>query len=190
MSSHGVAAPHPSDRGRPRALGQLRQPDQAARRPRPSPHGDRPGDLPLCRPRGRHRWPPGASAAGPLAPLAIGTHPGGVDSASWHRFRTGKLPAARTLDLHGRTAQRAFHALAAFLRDGARGGAALRRGGDRAGRRVAARTAAVAEPAGASRAWCWPPRIRTPPTLARCGCCCGGRDERRRFTTETQRTPR
>ena len=57
-----------------------------------------------------------ASAAAPLAPLAIGTHPGGVDSASWHRFRTGKLPAARTLDLHGRTAQRAFHSLAAFLR--------------------------------------------------------------------------
>jgi DNA-nicking Smr family endonuclease len=39
-----------------------------------------------------------------------------VDSASWHRFRTGKLPAVRTLDLHGRTAQRAFHSLAAFLR--------------------------------------------------------------------------
>ena len=53
---------------------------------------------------------------GPLAPLAIGTQPGGVDSASWHRFRTGKLPAVRTLDLHGRTAQRAFHSLAAFLR--------------------------------------------------------------------------
>jgi DNA-nicking Smr family endonuclease len=53
---------------------------------------------------------------GPLTPLAIGTHPGGVDSASWHRFRTGKLPAVRTLDLHGRTVQRAFHALTAFLR--------------------------------------------------------------------------
>jgi DNA-nicking Smr family endonuclease len=50
------------------------------------------------------------------APLAIGTHPGGVDSATWHRFRKGKLPAARTLDLHAHTAQRAFHSLAAFLR--------------------------------------------------------------------------
>ena len=52
----------------------------------------------------------------PLAPLAIGTHPGGVDGASWRRFRTGKLPAARTLDLHGRTAQRALHSLTEFLR--------------------------------------------------------------------------
>jgi DNA-nicking Smr family endonuclease len=50
------------------------------------------------------------------ATLTIGTHPGGVDSASWHRFRTGRLRAARTLDLHGFTAERAFRALAAFLR--------------------------------------------------------------------------
>jgi DNA-nicking Smr family endonuclease len=48
--------------------------------------------------------------------LAIGSHPGGVDSASWHRFRTGRLRAARTLDLHGFTADRAFRALASFLR--------------------------------------------------------------------------
>jgi DNA-nicking Smr family endonuclease len=46
----------------------------------------------------------------------VGIQPAGVDSASWHRFRTGKLPAARVLDLHGHSAQRAFHALAAFLR--------------------------------------------------------------------------
>lgn len=51
-----------------------------------------------------------------LSPLAIGTHPGGVDSATWHRFRTGKLPAARVLDLHGHTAQRAFHSLTSLLR--------------------------------------------------------------------------
>ena len=52
----------------------------------------------------------------PLAPLSIGTQPGGVDSATWHRFRTGRLPAARVLDLHGHTAQRAFHSLVSFLR--------------------------------------------------------------------------
>ena len=52
----------------------------------------------------------------PLAPLATGEQPGGVDSASWHRFRTGKLPVVRTLDLHGHTAQRAFHSLVSFLR--------------------------------------------------------------------------
>lgn len=68
---------------------------------------------PLARPR-----PMAAARVGhaPLAPLAIGAQPGGVDSATWHRFRTGKLPAARTLDLHGQTAQRAFHSLAMFLR--------------------------------------------------------------------------
>lgn len=50
-----------------------------------------------------------------LPPLAVGMQPPGVDSATWNRFRAGKTPAARTLDLHGRTAQRAFAALRAFL---------------------------------------------------------------------------
>lgn len=48
--------------------------------------------------------------------LAIGDAPPGLDSATWQRFRTGKLAAMRKLDLHGMTAQRAFHALATFLR--------------------------------------------------------------------------
>ncbi len=48
--------------------------------------------------------------------LAVGDNPGGVDRATWQRLRTGKLTPARTLDLHGRTAERAFHALTAFLR--------------------------------------------------------------------------
>ena len=47
--------------------------------------------------------------------IVIGLQPAGVDNATWQRFRTGKFPAARTLDLHGRTAQRAFHALTHFL---------------------------------------------------------------------------
>jgi DNA-nicking Smr family endonuclease len=51
-----------------------------------------------------------------LAPLAVGERPGGVDSATWQRFRTGRLPAARVLDLHGHTAQHAFNSLAAFVR--------------------------------------------------------------------------
>ncbi len=51
----------------------------------------------------------------PLAPLELGTAPGGVDRSTWTRFRTGKLPPARTLDLHGHTAQRAHAALHAFL---------------------------------------------------------------------------
>ena len=51
----------------------------------------------------------------PVAALAVGDQPGGLDSGSWNRFRSGKLTPERTLDLHGRTAQRAFHALHAFL---------------------------------------------------------------------------
>ena len=52
-----------------------------------------------------------------LAPaLTVGTQPGGVDSATWQRFRSGKLQATRRLDLHGMTTQRAFHALLGFVR--------------------------------------------------------------------------
>jgi DNA-nicking Smr family endonuclease len=50
------------------------------------------------------------------AALTVGDQPGGIDKATWRRFRTGKLVAARRLDLHGMTAQRAFHALVSFLR--------------------------------------------------------------------------
>jgi DNA-nicking Smr family endonuclease len=50
------------------------------------------------------------------SPLSVGEQPGGLDSATWQRFRTGKLLTLRKLDLHGMTAQRAFHALAGFIR--------------------------------------------------------------------------
>lgn len=61
--------------------------------------------------------PPAGKASPALwaGTLAVGTHPGGLDNATWNKFRSGKLPATRTLDLHGRTAQRAFHALHSFL---------------------------------------------------------------------------
>lgn len=48
-------------------------------------------------------------------PVAVGMQPGGLDNSTWNRFRAGKLPPARTLDLHGRTAQNAYHALHSFL---------------------------------------------------------------------------
>ena len=51
-----------------------------------------------------------------LGGLVINVQPPGVDNATWHRFRTGKIAASRTLDLHGRTAQRAFQSLAGLLR--------------------------------------------------------------------------
>ena len=65
------------------------------------------------------RPPVAAQASKPrmmASPLTVGSHPGGIDTATWQRFRSGKLIAARTLDLHGMTAQRAFHALVGFLR--------------------------------------------------------------------------
>jgi hypothetical protein len=48
-------------------------------------------------------------------PLDIGAAPAGLDGSTWNRFRAGRLAPVRTLDLHGRTAQRAFHALRGFL---------------------------------------------------------------------------
>lgn len=54
----------------------------------------------------------------PVIPaLAVGGQPGGVDGATWQRFRSGKLATARKLDLHGLTVQHAFHALSSFLRN-------------------------------------------------------------------------
>jgi DNA-nicking Smr family endonuclease len=49
-------------------------------------------------------------------PLSVDGHPGGLDSATWQRLRSGKLSTERRLDLHGLTVQRAFHALVPFLR--------------------------------------------------------------------------
>lgn len=59
--------------------------------------------------------PPPLPVVRRLSLLVIGHHPPGVDAATWTRFRTGKLAASRTLDLHSRTAQRAFIALQGFL---------------------------------------------------------------------------
>ncbi len=47
--------------------------------------------------------------------VAVGEQPAGLDKSTWARLRTGKMLPARTLDLHGRTTQHAFHALQAFL---------------------------------------------------------------------------
>ena len=46
----------------------------------------------------------------------MGDQPSGLDKSTWGRFRSGKLAVARTLDLHGMTAQRAHLALIGFLR--------------------------------------------------------------------------
>ena len=48
--------------------------------------------------------------------VTVGGTPAGVDNATWQRLRGGKLVAARRLDLHGMTAQHAYHALLSFIR--------------------------------------------------------------------------
>lgn len=65
---------------------------------------------------GPPRSPKVPPSRAPLASLAVGLQPGGVDNATWSRLRSGRMAPARTLDLHGRTAQRAFVALSHFLR--------------------------------------------------------------------------
>lgn len=69
-------------------------------------------------PTGRPAAPPPPAMRGVTpkpATVAVGGQPGGLDNATWNRFRTGRLAPVRTLDLHGRTTQRAYHALHAFL---------------------------------------------------------------------------
>lgn len=61
--------------------------------------------------------PPAVRPSGQTHGLDVGAHPGGLDKSTWTKFRTGRLPSVRTLDLHGRTAQRAYHALQAFVQD-------------------------------------------------------------------------
>ncbi len=57
-----------------------------------------------------------AMARGRPAPaLVTGQQPAGLDNATWGRLRGGKMVPARTLDLHGKTAQAAFLALERFL---------------------------------------------------------------------------
>ncbi len=48
--------------------------------------------------------------------VAIGGQPSGIDTGTWQRFQAGKLATVRRLDLHGKTTQRAFSALIAFIR--------------------------------------------------------------------------
>ena len=56
-----------------------------------------------------------ARPAHPPQPITTGLQPAGLDNATWNRLRGGRLAPARTLDLHGKTAQAAFHALERFL---------------------------------------------------------------------------
>ena len=80
------------------------------------PHAESPPALQTAPAPVRHSPAMRLADAQPPLPLGIGHHPAGVDGSTWNRFRTGRLPPVRTLDLHGHTLQRAFHALESFLR--------------------------------------------------------------------------
>jgi DNA-nicking Smr family endonuclease len=81
----------------------------------PPPSVDAPPPAAVLPPRPAPLTPASIARVMP-APVTIGGPPAGVDTGTWQRFRGGKLAAARKLDLHGMTTQRAFHALTAFLR--------------------------------------------------------------------------
>ncbi|MEI6875063.1 MAG: Smr/MutS family protein, partial [Spirochaetota bacterium] len=63
--------------------------------------------------------PPPAAPLLKLPPpeLRIGLNPGGVDGKRLKELRRGKLRPERRLDLHGRRAQDAHHAVRSFLHD-------------------------------------------------------------------------
>ena len=71
---------------------------------------------PIARDVTRRGLRPASAVAAQPPLLGVGGQPPGVDAASWQRFRRGQLASARKLDMHGMTAQQAFHALRAFLR--------------------------------------------------------------------------
>lgn len=107
-----------------RAARQLSEDDRAvwafyAREVRALPGHTAPEPPPLTAPIASQAPPAVGTAPRALAPsvarLAIGAEPAGLDRASWTRLRAGRLAPTRTLDLHGRTAERAFHALRQFL---------------------------------------------------------------------------
>jgi DNA-nicking Smr family endonuclease len=107
------------------------KPEQPATPPEASP------PTPPAKPPRRVRKPTDPASATPSAPaddiaawllargtpvkrhrnaaLAVGDQPAGLDKSTWTKFRTGRLAAVRTLDLHGMTAQRAHAALIGFL---------------------------------------------------------------------------
>ncbi len=93
------------------ARGITRLPGRAAPEPLPDPPGQE-ARVPEAGRLSSALRPPSRPGAGGLA---VGVRPGGLDGGTWNRLRSGRLAPARTLDLHGRTAQMAFHALHAFL---------------------------------------------------------------------------
>jgi DNA-nicking Smr family endonuclease len=86
------------------------------RTPKSTPATADPPPKPTTSPPPRRANTSAPSRGATATPLTIGDPQAGVDKATWQRFRSGKLPVDRKLDLHGMTAQRAYQALTSFLR--------------------------------------------------------------------------
>jgi DNA-nicking Smr family endonuclease len=84
-------------------------------RPLPGRSTPRPPPVPTDPVTASKAVPPAPAHVARAAPVVTGVQPGGLDSATWARFRTGRMAPVRTLDLHGKTTQAAFHALERFL---------------------------------------------------------------------------
>jgi DNA-nicking Smr family endonuclease len=50
-----------------------------------------------------------------VTPVQVGQPPAGLDRSRWRDLNRGRTRPERTLDLHGRRAQDAYHAVRAFL---------------------------------------------------------------------------
>ena len=59
--------------------------------------------------------PTAPKPAMPVAELAVGVAPGGLDRKRWDSLRRGRLAPERTLDLHGRRAEEAHRAVTGFI---------------------------------------------------------------------------
>lgn len=58
---------------------------------------------------------PRSAAPSRRSRIAIGVAPPGLDRATWTRFRTGRIPPDRTLDLHGMSVAAAHTAVTALI---------------------------------------------------------------------------
>jgi DNA-nicking Smr family endonuclease len=83
--------------------------------PLPAPAVAPPPPAPATPPSPLPALAPRAKPARTHAPVSVGTAPPGIDSHRWRDLRRGRTRPERTLDLHGRRAQDAYHAVRSFL---------------------------------------------------------------------------
>ena len=102
LAGRAAPASAPAPAAPPSAMTPALAKQVAAAVPAPAP-ASRPADS-VARPR-----------TVPVPAVVTGLQPAGLDNATWGKFRGGKMVPVRTLDLHGKTAQVAFHALERFL---------------------------------------------------------------------------